>query len=314
MHLAAPSAAAAQQQQHSYSSTAVAQQQHSSSTAAAQQHLSSLAQPSRTSDPPTQYPTLTTPTPCHRISSFQDCKESPQPYEFPLDPITAISRDDTIRQIYVLVTMYNADTDSGQYNQVFLNNNFLGIAGGVADTYSQTQFMLSPSEYTLANLAGESAGVNKITVVNQNLLGGWFTCTNWAQLVVRVNFPPVVPNKNFTVLEDGQLDIEAAEGLLAGAYDLDPEDTLSIVGFTLPGHGNVAVESNGSFVFTPEPNWYGKDSFNFTVTDGAGANTTATVDIVIGECLWEDRCGWMAIRLCFGASLLAIFRVNNLCV
>jgi len=183
--------------------------------------------------------------------------------------------------------MYNADIDSGQYNQVFLNDNFLGIASGVADTYSQTKFLLSPSEYTLANLAGESGGVNKITVINQDLLGGWFTCTNWARLVVRVNIPPVVPDKNFTVLEDGQLVVGAAEGLLAGAYDLDPEDTLSIASFTLPSRGNISVESNGSFVYAPEPNWFGKDSFKVTVTDGAGANTTATVDIVIGECFWR---------------------------
>src|SRR5207249_1824050 len=49
-----------------------------------------------------------------------------------------------------------------------------------------------------------------------------------------------------------------------------------------PAHGNVSVNANGSFVYTPTSNYIGSDSFGYRFTDGQGATSnTATVTITL---------------------------------
>ena len=48
-----------------------------------------------------------------------------------------------------------------------------------------------------------------------------------------------------------------------------------------PTHGNVTVNSNCSFEYIPTVGYYGADSFDFTVNDGAATSTAATVDIEV---------------------------------
>ncbi|MBD2680549.1 cadherin-like domain-containing protein [Nostoc paludosum FACHB-159] len=65
--------------------------------------------------------------------------------------------------------------------------------------------------------------------------------------------------------------------------DLD-NDTLSISNFTNPTNGTLALNDNNTpdnpsddfFIYTPNANFNGTDSFTFTVADGNGGNTTGT--------------------------------------
>ncbi len=228
-------------------------------------------------------------------TTFADCQDSPTPYAFTLGAITAVSRnnpDFPVRGVTLLVTMYNVDLDSEQYNEIYLNGNFLGFADGRSDVYSQTNFSLAPSEYTMVNFAGEgaTAGVNTVGVVNNDVVAGWFTCTNWVRLQVRVNIPPVVFDQNFTVNQNQNVSVDIP-GLLTDAYDLDPEDLVTVVQIsTLPTHGTVELFSvNGSFQYTPNPDYFGDDWFGFVATDG-WVNVTARVNITIREC-WGRGAG-----------------------
>lgn len=60
--------------------------------------------------------------------------------------------------------------------------------------------------------------------------------------------------------------------------------TLRLVSVTQPAHGSVAVVG-GSVVYTPEPGFTGQVTFAYTVADGQGGTTTATVtlDVVAGD-------------------------------
>ncbi len=64
--------------------------------------------------------------------------------------------------------------------------------------------------------------------------------------------------------------------------------SLLVVQYTQPAHGTVALIGPGSFRYRPAPNWIGEDSFDYTITDGAGGTATATVSIVNADQLTQD--------------------------
>src|SRR5205085_10509122 len=48
-------------------------------------------------------------------------------------------------------------------------------------------------------------------------------------------------------------------------------------GVTPAAHGNVTVNSNGTITYTPSSGYLGADTFTYTITDGHGHQSTATV-------------------------------------
>ena len=91
--------------------------------------------------------------------------------------------------------------------------------------------------------------------------------------VLGVNYPPVL-SADFTlstsISEDGFPVGWIAPNLTA--FDPDPEDSLTWSVATLPVHGTATVSGNGSspsqFLFEPDPNYFGSDSFIISVSDG----------------------------------------------
>lgn len=64
--------------------------------------------------------------------------------------------------------------------------------------------------------------------------------------------------------------------------DSDPEgDTLTAALGTGPTNGTVELNSDGSFVYTPNADYVGTDSFTYTADDGNGGTASATVTITI---------------------------------
>ena len=100
-----------------------------------------------------------------------------------------------------------------------------------------------------------------------------------AELTIRVcsgkNETPKAENAEFETYKN-----IANEGKLQGT---DPEEApLSFLVEEGPKRGSVKLEKDGSFVYTPDKNKIGEDSFTFTVTDEAGnVSAPATVRINI---------------------------------
>ena len=87
-----------------------------------------------------------------------------------------------------------------------------------------------------------------------------------------VNDAPVAANVSATVAEDNPL-----TGTLT-ATDVDG-DTLTFSKATNPSHGTVTVSAAGAYTYTPAANYFGPDSFTYTVSDGNGGTVTKTVTI-----------------------------------
>jgi VCBS repeat-containing protein len=64
--------------------------------------------------------------------------------------------------------------------------------------------------------------------------------------------------------------------------DADPEnDALTFGNATDPAHGSVVLQPNGSYTYTPDPNYCGPDSFTYQANDGNAASNVATVTIAV---------------------------------
>jgi len=58
-------------------------------------------------------------------------------------------------------------------------------------------------------------------------------------------------------------------------------DTLTFTKNTDPSHGTVVVNTDGSYIYTPDTDYNGGDSFTVTVSDGHGGTTTITVTVTV---------------------------------
>ncbi|NNF63953.1 MAG: tandem-95 repeat protein [Acidimicrobiia bacterium] len=108
--------------------------------------------------------------------------------------------------------------------------------------------------------------------------GGTDTATV-AITVDPVNDAPVAGDNQYFTDEDTVLSVPAP-GVLGDDTDVDG-DALSASLDTDVSHGSLTLNSDGSFEYTPDANYHGNDSFNYTADDGNGGTDTATVSISV---------------------------------
>jgi VCBS repeat-containing protein/predicted outer membrane repeat protein len=94
-----------------------------------------------------------------------------------------------------------------------------------------------------------------------------------------VNDAPVAANDSYTTDEDTMLTVNTP-GVLGNDTDVDG-DPLTAVLVAGPAHGTLALNSDGSFKYTPAANYNGSDSFTYKANDGQLDSNVATVKITI---------------------------------
>ncbi len=135
----------------------------------------------------------------------------------------------------------------------------------------------STSVSQAVNVSGLAAGTHTIEFrtivdtlnVSSNVVSGSFT-------VVGSNAPPVANPDAATTNEDTPVVI----GVLANDSDADG-NPLTIQAVTQGAHGSVTVNPNGTLTFAPSANYYGSDSFSYTVSDGRGGTAAALVSVIV---------------------------------
>jgi parallel beta-helix repeat protein/VCBS repeat-containing protein len=95
-----------------------------------------------------------------------------------------------------------------------------------------------------------------------------------------VNVAPVAANDAATINEDGGA---SAINVLANDIDQDlPANTLTIIAIAQGTHGTVTITGGGTgLTYTPAADYFGTDSFTYTINDGNGGNDTAIVTITV---------------------------------
>lgn len=102
-------------------------------------------------------------------------------------------------------------------------------------------------------------------------------------LVVTVtydNTAPVAVDDVYVLDEDVPLVVDAATGVLANDTDAEG-DPLTAVPVSGASNGTVVPSADGSFTYTPDPHWYGTDSFTYQADDGIFGSNVATVTLTV---------------------------------
>jgi hypothetical protein len=113
--------------------------------------------------------------------------------------------------------------------------------------------------------------------------------------------PPRATNDSYSTDQNQQLNV-SAPGVLANdtglAYFYDGSSSswrlfpqskpLTAAVAEGPAHGELTLESNGSFSYTPDVGFAGADSFTYRANDGTNDSTAATVNITVEDNTVED--------------------------
>ncbi len=102
--------------------------------------------------------------------------------------------------------------------------------------------------------------------------------------ITAVNDPLVAGDDTYYATEDMTLIIAAEKGVLANDVDADsPRGTLTAGRVSGPSQGSITLRDDGSFDYTPAPNFHGVDTFTYTASDGAVTTGAATVTITVAS-------------------------------
>jgi hypothetical protein len=90
---------------------------------------------------------------------------------------------------------------------------------------------------------------------------------------------PVAVDDAYQV-DEGQVLTVPAPGVLGNDSDVDG-DALSALLTGSPAHGSLTLNGDGSFVYTPDPDFNGSDAFTYVASDGSLSSNQATVSITV---------------------------------
>ena len=96
--------------------------------------------------------------------------------------------------------------------------------------------------------------------------------------ITPVNDAPVASDDSYSTAEDIRLTI-SAPGVLANDTDVE-NDVLTALLVSGVSHGSLSFNGNGAFIYTPETNYFGEDSFTYRIWDGSSNSVATTVRLV----------------------------------
>ena len=108
-----------------------------------------------------------------------------------------------------------------------------------------------------------------------------FGSNDVSELLNDTNRAPVATGDSYTTDEDTPLNVDSSKGVLSN--DTDPDgDALSAAVVSGPSWGDLTLNEDGSFSYTPDPNYISGDpvgpfgeSFTYKVSDGKADSNTA---------------------------------------
>jgi hypothetical protein len=161
-----------------------------------------------------------------------------------------------------------SDTLTLSYNNATGNTNPTLVTGGSLNS--------ATSILTLQLGAGRF-GRSDITVVATDSTNRTISDT----FTVIVNSLPTARNDSATTKEDEQVAINVIANDSDSDGAIDPASVMLVPG-SGPSHGQIVSINNGTITYQPDANYYGSDSFRYTVKDNEGFESLpATVSITV---------------------------------
>jgi VCBS repeat-containing protein len=135
---------------------------------------------------------------------------------------------------------------------------------------------IDPNTGEITGTLGTSASAGRPYVVVVTATDGNGASVSDSFVLDVTNDAPAAIDDNFSTDEEVPLTGDVL------ANDTDPDgDALTATLFRAPQNGTVTLQPDGSFSYTPDPDFSGTDSFVYRVTDADGKSSYATASITV---------------------------------
>jgi VCBS repeat-containing protein len=94
-----------------------------------------------------------------------------------------------------------------------------------------------------------------------------------------LNDPPMAVDDSYTMTEDGTLEVSTIDGVLANDSDSEGDPIASRIE-QQPANGTLSLSTDGAFSYVPNANFFGTDTFTYSVSDGI-SSSIGTVEIEV---------------------------------
>ncbi|SFC62439.1 Ig-like domain-containing protein [Pseudoalteromonas denitrificans] len=178
-------------------------------------------------------------------------------------PIAVADKGFTDEDISVSISVLSNDSDSDGDT---LSVTSASASNGVATIQSDQSINYTPNE----NYNGSDTINYSISDGNGGTASSIVTVT-----ISSVNDDPIAVNDLATTDEDSPVSIS----VLANDTDVD-KDTLLVTSVSAI-NGTVVVQSDQSISYTPNENYNGSDTINYSISDGKGRTDSALVNVII---------------------------------
>ena len=187
----------------------------------------------------------------------------------------------TLQGDAVTISVLNNDTDP--------ENDTLSIAGITQPAVPGDGTVAVAGSTLVFTPAAATTGDVTFTydIVDGEVPGASITATVTV-IVIDISQAPVAADDSYAVDEDVALAVpdgigDILDGAVGGAgEDTDADgDTLTALLQTGPASGTLDLETDGSFTYTPDPDFNGQDTFTYVATDGLNVSNIATVTITV---------------------------------
>lgn len=93
-----------------------------------------------------------------------------------------------------------------------------------------------------------------------------------------INNPPIGPCMHYSLPQNLPFMVDAGQGLLSAAIDLDG-NPMQVLPGDYPLNGTLSIYPDGSFLYKPDKDFAGEDSFSYRIFDGRSLSQPSTVTL-----------------------------------
>jgi hypothetical protein len=156
---------------------------------------------------------------------------------------------------------------SGESGTIALNT---GASNGTVVVNADGSFSYTPN----TGYAGTDSFTYKVTDTNGQTAIGAVTLNVQAASISATNA------EMYSAKENQSLVVNASSGVL-NSVNIPAGESATAALYTAPLHGDISFNADGSFTYTPNSGYAGRDSFTYTITDTNGQTTTevATINV-----------------------------------
>jgi Bacterial Ig domain/Metallo-peptidase family M12B Reprolysin-like len=181
------------------------------------------------------------------------------------NPMTWVQAPTAVNTNSIAMTATTATDDSG-----VVEYQFQCVAGGTGCVNSAWQ---SSPNYVVTGLSANTTYSFNVTARDPS--GNVTTASSALSATTLANRAPIANGDSAVVNEDTSITLSVLSN------DSDPDgNSLTISSVGAPLHGTASIISN-TIRYQPAANYFGSDSFSYTISDGFGSTATATISITV---------------------------------